>query len=122
MSKDRELTRNEKAALRRVIIKNCANYDYEFGCLGLPSNCYMFNVGFTCSSLCTLFEEALLPMSPEFQVLFGPSVEKRKCDVCGKMFPKSHNQKYCSKKCAAIARRKKVRDNTAAYREKKPQM
>ena len=31
----RELTREEKAAIRRLVISMCANYDRECGCLPL---------------------------------------------------------------------------------------
>ena len=29
----RELTREEKAAIRALVVKWCANYDREYGCL-----------------------------------------------------------------------------------------
>lgn len=37
----RELTREEKAAIRRLVISLCANYDREQGCLPLDCDCYM---------------------------------------------------------------------------------
>ena len=37
----RELTREEKAAIRRLVISMCANYDRECGCLPLDCECYM---------------------------------------------------------------------------------
>ena len=37
----RELTREEKAAIRSLVTKWCANYDREMGCLPLDCECYM---------------------------------------------------------------------------------
>lgn len=37
----RELTREEKAAIRSLVAKWCANYDREYGCLPLDCECYM---------------------------------------------------------------------------------
>ena len=37
----RELTREEKAAIRSLVVKWCANYDRECGCLPLDCKCYM---------------------------------------------------------------------------------
>jgi len=37
----RELTRKEKAAIRSLVVKWCANYDREMGCLPLDCECYM---------------------------------------------------------------------------------
>ena len=37
----RELTREEKRAIRALVTKWCANYDRECGCLPLDCECYM---------------------------------------------------------------------------------
>ena len=37
----RELTRQEKAAIRSLIKRWCANYDKDIGCLPLDCECYM---------------------------------------------------------------------------------
>ena len=37
----RELTREEKAKIRKLVKKWCANYDKECGCLPLDCECYM---------------------------------------------------------------------------------
>jgi hypothetical protein len=37
----RELTREEKAAIRSLVVKWCANYDRACGCLPLDCECYM---------------------------------------------------------------------------------
>jgi len=37
----RELTRQEKAAIRSLVKRWCANYDKDVGCLPLECPCYM---------------------------------------------------------------------------------
>ena len=37
----RELTREEKRAIRALVTKWCANYDRECGCLPLDCECYL---------------------------------------------------------------------------------
>lgn len=37
----RELTRQEKAAIRSLVKRWCANYDKDAGCLPLDCECYM---------------------------------------------------------------------------------
>ena len=37
----RELTREEKAAIRKLVTRLCANYDRDVGCLPLDCPCYM---------------------------------------------------------------------------------
>lgn len=57
----RELTREEKAAIRKLVGKWCANYDREYGCLPLDCECYMFGKCWT-GSYCRYFREAVLPL------------------------------------------------------------
>lgn len=37
----RELTCEEKAAIRKLVTRLCANYDRDVGCLPLDCPCYM---------------------------------------------------------------------------------
>ena len=60
----RELTREEKAAIRSLVVKWCANYDRECGCLPLDCECYMLGKCWT-GAYCRYFREAVLPR-------FGP--------------------------------------------------
>ena len=39
----RELTRQEKAAIRKLVTKWCANYDKDYGCL--PLDCSLLYAG-----------------------------------------------------------------------------
>ncbi len=51
----RELTRTEKAAIRRLVSKWCANYDRDCGCLPLDCECYMFGKCWTGGAYCRYF-------------------------------------------------------------------
>ena len=59
----RELTREEKAAIRALVVKWCANYDREYGCLPLDCECYMLGKCWT-SGYCRYFRESVLPLNP----------------------------------------------------------
>ena len=50
----RELTREEKAAIRSLVVKWCANYDRACGCLPLDCECYMLGK----------LDRCLLPLLP----------------------------------------------------------
>mgnify|MGYP000022528394 CR=1 FL=1 len=63
----RELTRTEKAAIRRLVSKWCANYDRDCGCLPLDCECYMFGKCWT-GAYCRYFREAVLPLDPALEV------------------------------------------------------
>ena len=43
----RELTREERAAIRALVVKWCANYDRAVGCLPLDCECYMLGKTWT---------------------------------------------------------------------------
>ena len=62
----RELTREEKRAIRALVTKWCANYDRECGCLPLDCECYMLGKCWT-GALCRYFREAVLPLDPALE-------------------------------------------------------
>lgn len=66
----RELTRSEKAKIRRAVESACVNYDRGYGCLPLETECYMCAVDHVGSSLCRHFRETILPASPELLTIF----------------------------------------------------
>lgn len=108
----RELTREEKAAIRALVVKWCANYDREYGCLPLDCECYMLGKCWT-GAYCRYFREAVLPLDPVLEAALsaqGPAPETRPCPVCGRTFVPQGRQKYCSTRCAEIARQKRQRD------------
>ena len=99
---DRELTRKEKAAIRALVVKWCANYDREYGCLPLECECYMFGKCWT-GSFCRYFREAVLPLDPALAAaLFteGPRLDFKLCPVCGGAVAPDRRQAYCSEACA----------------------
>ena len=59
----RELTRQEKAAIRSLVKRWCANYDKDAGCLPLDCECYMLGKCWT-GAYCRYFRSAVLPLDP----------------------------------------------------------
>ena len=59
----RELTRQEKAAIRSLVKRWCANYDKDYGCLPLDCPCYMLGKCWT-GAYCRYFRAAVLPLDP----------------------------------------------------------
>lgn len=72
----RELTREEKSKIRALVVKWCANYDKEYGCLPLECECYMFGKCWT-GAYCRYFREAVLPLDRSFP--FNSAVPERLC-------------------------------------------
>lgn len=98
----RELTREEKAAIRKLVTRLCANYDRDVGCLSLDCPCYMLEKCWT-GALCRYFREAVLPNDPVLEASLaaeGPAPETRPCPVCGRAFLPDGRTRYCSPGCA----------------------
>ena len=109
----RELTREEKAAIRRLVTSMCANYDREYGCLPLDCECYMLTKCWT-GAYCRWFREAVLPLDPALEAALcsgGPAPDFKPCPVCGGAVPVDGRQAYCSRRCAQAARRKQKREH-----------
>ena len=112
--KHRELTRAERAAIRKLVKTSCANYDYEYGCLLLNDDCYMFyGVAYTNTGMCKYFRKAVLPTEPALEAVLtgGAAVETRICPMCSKDFPVNNKQVYCSDSCADEAHRRQKRES-----------
>ena len=63
----RELTRQERAEVRRLVTDLCANFDnQEKLCLPLDCPCYMLHKWWT-GSFCRLFQKAVLPVDPALE-------------------------------------------------------
>ena len=95
----RELTREEKAAIRKLVTKWCANYDRDYGCLPLDCPCYMLSKCWTGAD-CRYFREAILPNDPALEALLvseGAAPDFKACPVCG------------SAACARAARKQQKR-------------
>lgn len=116
----RELSRSEKAIIGSSVHKKCANYDNEYGCMPMDSDCYMLKIGYTDSSLCKYYEKCILPTEIELQVhLQKMSGGMKACEICGNMFAVHKNQKYCSDACKAIAQRKGATERKRRQRRAK---
>ena len=108
----RELTREEKAAIRKLVTKWCANYDRDYGCLPLDGECYMLGKCWT-GAYCRYFREAVLPLDPALEAALtreGPRPELRPCPVCGGPFLPDGRTRYCSPACAHTAMRRQQRE------------
>ena len=108
----RELTREEKAAIRKLVTSMCANYDRGYGCLPLDCECYMLGKCYT-GALCRYVRESVLPLDPALEAALcseGPPPDFKPCPVCGGPVPMDGRQAYCSQRCAQAARRRQKRD------------
>ena len=100
------------------IVKWCANYDREMGCLPLDCECYMLGKCWT-GAYCRYFREAVLPLNPVLEAALnteGPAPETRPCPVCGRPFLPDGRRRYCSEACSKAARQKKQRGYMRKYR------
>ena len=114
----RELTREEKRAIRALVTKWCANYDREYGCLPLDCECYMLGKCWT-GAYCRYFREAVLPLDPALEVSLlseGPRPDFKICPVCGGGRPPAGRTAPLSPCRAPVAPR---RDNRAHMLEKR---
>ena len=108
----RELTRDERRTIRKLVTGECANYDSEYGCLPLDCSCYMLDKCWT-GALCRYFREAVLPLDPMLETSLtveGTAPDTRLCAVCGRPFLPEGRQAYCSDTCVETARRKRQRE------------
>ncbi len=107
----RELTRHERAAIRKLVTSLCANYDREYGCLPLECDCYMLGKYWT-GAYCRYFREAVLPNDPALETALarqGPAPAMRPCAYCGRPVPKDKRRRYCSPSCSRAAHRQQQR-------------
>lgn len=121
MEDSRELTRQEKAAIRALVVKWCANYDRDYGCLPLDCECYMLGKCWT-GAYCRYFREAVLPLDPGLEASLTtpiPAPELRICSVCGRSFPPKRQQRYCSPTCQAEANRQKSKQRMRNKRRRR---
>ena len=117
----RELTREEKKKIRALVVKWCANYDKEYGCLPLECECYMFGKCWT-GAYCRYFREAVLPADPALESAItgeDTSMRQKTCPVCGRAYLPTTSQAYCSDMCRVSARRKYERERKRRERRNK---
>jgi len=107
--KSRELTAAERAGIKKVVVKLCANYDSGYRiCLPLDCACYMFGKWWT-GGYCKYFKNAVLPNDPALCEALTGEIKTRPCAVCGIAFPISGKRAYCSAACADEAQRRRNR-------------
>lgn len=103
----RELTRSQRAAIRRLVVGMCANYDHEYGCLPLDCPCYMLHKWWT-GSYCKYFRDAVLPLDTVLQAALtgkGDVLSQKICPVCDAAYLPVTGQAYCSDACRAAGQR-----------------
>lgn len=117
---ERELTRSERAAIRRLVTDLCANYDRHANiCLPLDGPCYMLQKWWT-GNLCKYFRNAVLPTDPALEASITNTVylaNYKECSVCGKAYVPVTSQAYCSDRCRIQARRKAERERKRRARQ-----
>ncbi len=109
----RELTRQERTAIRELVTRWCANHDREYGCLLLGGACYMLGKYWT-GAYCRYFREAVLPLDPGLTAaLIAKShiPALRACPVCGRAVAPDGRLRYCSSACRSVALREQKRSH-----------
>ncbi|XBX09337.1 cysteine-rich VLP protein [Enterocloster clostridioformis] len=118
----RELTRSERAAIRKLVTELCANYDnQEKLYLPLDCPCYMLNKCWT-GVYCRYFEKAVLPVDAALESAItgeDTSMRQKTCPVCGRAYLPTTSQAYCSDACRVSARRKQERERKRRERQNK---
>ena len=119
----RELTAAERAAIKELVIKLCANYDGGYKvCLSLDCPCVMLHKWWTGGG-CKYFKNAVLPNDSALMAALtgGEPItgNTRPCVVCGEPFPTSKSKMYCSAACSRAGNRKKSRARMQKKRSKR---
>ncbi len=104
----RELTREEKATIRSLVTRWCANYDRDYGCLPLDCPCYMLEKCWT-GAYCRYFRESVLPLDPGLEAALNTPRQLRPCPICGRPIPTDGRRRYCSEACRRVALRNQKR-------------
>ena len=115
----RELTAAERAAIKELAVKLCANYDGCYKeCLLLDCPCYMFGKWWT-GGYCKYFKNAVLPNNPALYEALTGDIKTRPCALCGRAFPISGKRAYCSAACERNALRKQKREYMRKKRDRR---
>lgn len=118
---ERELTREERREIKKLVVSMCANYDRTYGCLPLDyGRCYMIDKCWT-GSLCKYFREAVLPLNPALEAALLDNADCpacKPCAVCGKPFPPAGRQAYCSEACRVSGYREMERKKKRKQRKR----
>ena len=115
---DRELTREEKAAIPQTGDKAVRQLDRDVSCLPLDCPCYMLEKCWDGGAV-PLLPEAVLPNDPVLEVSLaaeGPAPETPALPGMRQGLLPDGRTRYCSTGCAKAARLKKQRGYMRKYR------
>ena len=113
MAEPLHMTDSQFRRARRLIRRQCANYD-SGGCLLLGDGpCPQI---ITYSLLCRYFRAAVLPADVELYTEIMDSPDRKRCILCGRPFhARSNRAVYCAR-CAEQERRRKTRERVRRHR------
>jgi predicted nucleic acid-binding Zn ribbon protein len=115
----RELTRYERAAIRKLVVGMCANYDPEYGFLPLDYGGYYMLDKWWTGAYCRYFQNAVLPLDPVLEAILtgrtAPALDT--CAACGKPFVPKGRQAYCSPACQTEGNRRRSRERMRKKRQ-----
>jgi len=116
----RELTRAERAAIKKLVVSDCANYDHEYGCLPREDSCFMLSKWWT-GAYCKYFRRAVLPTVPMLEAtLTGKEAPTQEiCAACKETFIPDGRQAYCSMLCQEEGNRRRSRERMRKKRHGK---
>ena len=115
------MTPDQLRRAKRLIRNECSNYDAEH------NECFPLDEGDGCvcvqsisySLLCRYFRESVLPLDEKLMLELLPSVNTKRCQICGREYlPKSNNTRFCPD-CAKKRIREKARERMRRNRQKK---
>jgi len=115
----RELTRQERTSIKKLVTDMCANFDREYGCLLLGCDCYMLSKWWT-GNYCKYFQEAVLPIDStlEASLVDDKVLVQDTCSICNKPFIPKGRQSYCSAVCKTEGNRRRSRERMRKKRRK----
>ena len=118
----RELTREERREIKKLVVSMCANYDRQYGCLPLDyGRCYMIDKCWT-GGMCKYFREAVLPLNPALEAALtdaDASTAQKECPICGTAYIPTTSQAYCSEACRIKGQREDNRKRQQKRRQKR---
>ena len=116
----RELTRHERADIKRLVLGECANWHETYRiCAPADKPCLMLEITHT-GALCRYFKESVLSLNSRLEAaLTQKPIRVKRCIVCGKDFIPTGRQAYCSEYCAGKGQRKMTAARVRKHRENK---
>lgn len=101
------MTEEQLARVRKLIRKQCCNYDNGKCLLFDWPECNVCPQWISYSLLCKWFRDAVLPNDKQLEAELYQTRPAGYCKNCGKpLFQRKKNQKYCDR-CAVLVRREK---------------